>query len=325
MMDNAYYILAKSDNLMYGSGYIMDETGKITGSFGSDKKADFIAIAVLKDELLAADFLSFSINKFNKYGSVTGVFTSPEYELIVNPLKKSQKMYRRLEQLFKRTFWSLFVVGFSIAIWLERKHKQELLAGSAEEIVMTTSCYFPPEPTDRRIQWIEYRFLFKNFSKWFVWFWGPALLLVLPALLSVEEESITHASIFLVFHGLVLLQLLNDTRLTKKRLGALFPWVLIERGAKKPVIVNEKDALTFTLFGRVILMVGEDDMLIRSGRAGRLFSGTLANEYIEQLIDRATAITMYERWLWLLKNKFAVVVWEFLLALVYCVAVVVLH
>jgi hypothetical protein len=144
-----------------------------------------------------------------------------------------------------------------------------------------------------------------------------------PLLLSAEEESVSRASFFLMVHGLTLLGLINSHRLTNKQLGALAPWVLLKADNKNVAVERENEVLSYSIFGRIVLMIGNQDILVKTGKRKKIFEGELANDYISRLIESSRSISLSERCAWLFEHKFHSLMWDFLLVLLYLVILMV--
>lgn len=250
------------------------------------------------------------------------MFTSPELAVVLKKVKSEQVAYRKLESLCKTLFWLALVVGFGIAYLLEKRHKENVKQGVSNIELDVVSNNYPPAVNDKRIQWIRYTFLLRNFNKWALWLWAPLIVLVAPALLSAEEESVLYTSFFLMAHGLTLLSLINAHKLTNKQLGALVPWVLLKSGHKNVAVEREQDIRSYSLFGRTVLMIGNQDILVKIGKSKKIFEGNLANDYINRLMELARPISLSERLAWLFEYKFHSLMWEFMLVLLYFVILI---
>lgn len=321
-IDGDYIVLVKGSNLTYGSIVRMNSDGEIQDVFGSDGKADFIAMAKFNGEILAADYASLSIKRYSKYGELKGEFNSPEYIQAASIYKTSILRYQRVETYFSWLFWSALVLGAAIALWLEQRHREALADDNNSTVTKDANVHFMPQTNDLRIQWLVYRFFYRSINKWLIWFWAPFLILILPTLLSAEEESIKRNSAILLIHGLGLLFLINSQRLTKKKLGALVPWVFIKNG-KNVSGANEQEIYSYKAFGSMILMVDTEDILVNAPNAKPIFEGKLAQEYVLRLIQKAQPFTLWQRLRWLLEHKLANVVWQVLLVLLYLLAILV--
>lgn len=324
LLDKDYFVLAQGPNLMKGSIYRLNETGAIKDIFLKDESTNFVALTTLNHEILAADFASLRIWRYNKFGAKDGEFTSPEWENIRKPLNKQILRFKRLERMCKLLFWCSLCLGFAIAIWLERNHKNSKKDEPYVLSIGHINTNFPPMANDKRIQWMEYKAFNKEINKWLIWFWVPALLLVLPGLLSAEEETSYGTSMFLLSHGFLLLVLINRYRLTNKYLGALAPWVLMKSGEKQVTVGREGDLLSYQFFNNAVLMVGSEDMLVRE-RGNCVFSGKLAGEYVERLIASSHPLTFFERFQWLIEHKFSQFVWQLMLAILYVAISLAIH
>lgn len=323
IMGDDYFVLSQGDNLQHGSIYRSNDNGDIQDVFPKQPKDDLVALVAFNHEILAADFMGLYINRYSKYGARLGIFTSPELDVVLKKVKSEQVAYRKLESLCKTLFWTALVIGFGVAYLLEKRHKEkvkQLAPGFELDIV---SKNYPPNGNDKRIQWIRYTFLLRNLNKWGLWFWAPLIVLVAPALLSAEEESVLHASFFLMVHGLTLLSLINAHKLTNKQLGALVPWVVLKGDHKNVAVEREQQIRSYSLFGRTVLMIGNQDILVKVGRGKKIFEGDLANDYVDRLIEFSRPISLSERWAWLFEYKFHSLMWEFLLILLYFVILIV--
>ena len=323
-VEDDYLVLAKGNNLMNGSIVKMDSAGNIEEVFSGEllnqtPAADFIALAWFSGELLAADFASLSIKRLSQYGELKGEFDSPEFIAAVAEYRQNMKLYQTLERYFSWLFWSLLVVGFAVALYLEKLHKTAL---QQEGFIDETDSRMAPPATDKRIQWLEYPFFLRHVHKWLIWFWVPFILLVVPTLFSAEEESVWRSACWLLLHGVFLLELISIHRLTNRQLGALVPWVFIKDG-KRVQSAREQTIYSFRMFGSVVLMIGDEDILVAQ-RGGRpLFKGELAKEYVLRLIDLSQPLSVSERLMWLVENKPGVLAWKFLLILLYMLALMV--
>ena len=323
ILEDDYFVLSQGGNLRHGSIYRADGKGDIKDVFPKEFNDDLIALVAFNNEVLAADFKGLHINRYSKYGTRLGIFTSPELDVVLNSVKSEQIAYRKIEALCKKLFWLALVVGFGVGYLLEKRHKAKVQQLESEIELGVVSNNYPPAVNDKRIQWLRYTFLRRNFHKWALWLWAPLIILNVPLLLSAEEESVLHASFFLMVHGLTLLGLINSHRLTNKQLGALAPWVLLKADHKDVAVEREYEVLSYGVFGRTVLMIGNQDILVKAGKAKKTFEGNLANEYIERLIESSRSISLSERWAWLFEHKFHSLMWEFLLALLYLVILMV--
>lgn len=316
VMERDYFVLSQGDNLLHGSIYRANEKGEIQDVFLKQKNDDPIAIAAFNGELLVADYKGLHITRYSKYGARLGLFTSPELEAVLKKAKADQIAYRKLELLCKTLFWVFLLVGFGVAYLLEKRHKEKKSSVYDAELTVVSNNY-PPANNDKRIQWIQYKFFLRNFNKWALWFWIPLIILVIPNLLSAEEESVLYSSFFLMIHGLTLLSLIKAHKLMNKRLGALVPWVLLKTNDKEVAVERENEIRCYSLFGRTVLMVGNQDLLVKAGKNKKLFDGELANDYINRLIGLARPISFSERWTWIFEHKFHSLMWELLLVVIY--------
>lgn len=323
IMKDDYFVLSQGSNLQHGSIYRADGKGDIKDVFPKEFNDDLIALVAFNNEVLAADFMGLHINRYSKYGARLGVFTSPELDVFLNSVKSEQIAYRKIEALCKKLFWLALVVGFGVAYLLEKRHKAKVQQLESEIELGVVSNNYPPAVNDKRIQWLRYTFLLRNFHKWALWLWAPLIILNVPLLLSAEEESVLHASFFLMVHGLTLLGLINSHRLTNKQLGALAPWVLLKADYKDVAVERESEVLSYSIFGRTVLMIGSQDVLVKIGRRKKIFEGNLANDYVERLTDSARSISLSERFSWLFEYKFHSLMWQFLLTLLYVVILIV--
>lgn len=320
-MGEDYAVLAKGDNLMHGSIVKMDRTGKISGIFsgslGNQAPAvDFISLLWFNGELLAADYASLSIKRISEYGELKGTFSAPEFEAAAAGFRRNMIFYQMLERYFTWIFWSLLVVGFALAAYLEKRHKAGV---QQDDSIQVANSHFAPQLNDKRIQWLEYPFFLRHLNKWLIWFWAPLILLVAPSLFSAEEESIWRTACWLVMHGVVLLELISSHRLTRRQLGALVPWVYIKSG-RHIECVNEQNIYSYQWLGRVVLMVGREDILVVQRANKPIVEGALAQEYVMRLIGKARIMSFWERLGWLVEHKLASLVWQFLLVLLYILA-----
>lgn len=323
IMDDDYFVLSQGDNLRQGSIYRADENGDIQDVFPKEFNDDLIALVTFNHEVLAADYMGLHINRYSKYGARLGVFTSPELDVILSNVKSEQIAYRKIESLCKKLFWLALVVGFVVAYLLEKRHKEKVQQVASKAELGLVSRNYPPDVNDKRIQWLRYTFLLRNFNKWALWLWTPLIILNVPLLLSAEEESVSYASFFLMVHGLTLLGLINSHRLTNKQLGPLVPWVLLKINNSDIAIEREQEILSYTVFGRTVLMIGNQDILVKAGKKKKIFEGDLENDYINHLMESSRSISLSERWAWLFEHKFHSLMWEFLLALLYLVILIV--
>ena|GEM_PF-5857763 len=322
--EDDFLVLAKGSNLMHGSIVRMDGAGKIedvfTGAMGSQKSVeDYIALAWVNNEVFAADFASLSIKRFSKYGELKGEFNAPEFIAATGLYRQQMVQYQQWERYFSWLFWSLLIVGFALAFYLERRHKALLVS---DDVIAEANPHFAPQTNDKRIQWLVYKFFWRNINKWLIWFWVPLLLLILPALFSAEEESVWRSACLLLTHGLLLLELINGKRLTRRQLGALDPWVFIKDG-KRVQFARETDISSYRWLGSMVLMIGGEDILVTRRGKMPLFEGVLAQGYIERLIGIARPMSGLERLQWLLDNKLPSLVWQLLLVLLYVLALLV--
>lgn len=323
-VDDDYMVLAKGSNLMYGSIVKMDAAGKIeevfSGELNNQKPlADFITLAWFNGELLAADFASLSIKRLSKFGELKGEFESPEFIAAVEEYRKDMRFYKTLERYFSWVFWSLLVAGFAVALYLEKRHKASV---AQQEFIVEADSRIVPSATDKRIQWLVYPFFLRHFHKWLIWFWAASILLVVPSLFSVVDATVWRSACWLLLHGVFLLELISIHRLTNRQLGALVPWVFIKAG-KHIQSAREQAIYSYRLFGSVVLMIGNEDILVAQ-RGGRpLFEGDLAKEYVLRLMSIAEPLSFAERLMWLLENKPGVIAWKLLLALLYMLALLV--
>lgn len=322
--EDDFLVLAKGSNLMHGSIVRMGGAGKIedvfAGAMRSQKAAeDYIALAWVNDEVLAADFASLSIKRFSKYGEFKGEFNAPEFIAATALYRQQMAQYKQWERYFSWLFWSLLLFGFALAVYLEKRHKR---LQANDEFIAKANPHFAPQTSDKRIQWLVYKFFWRNINKWLIWFWVPLLLLLLPALFSAEEESVWHSACLLLAHGVLLLELINGKRLTRRQLGALVPWVFIKDG-KRVQFAQEADISSYRWLGSVVLMIGREDILVARRGKMPLFEGVLAQGYIERLIGIARPMSSLERLQWLLDNKLASLVWQLLLVLLYVLALLV--
>jgi hypothetical protein len=323
ILEDDYFVLSQGGNLRHGSIYRANGNGDIKDVFPKEFDDDLIALVTFNNEVLAADFMGLHINRYSKYGARLGDFTSPELDVVLSNVKSEQIAYRKIEDLCKKLFWLALVVGFVVAYLLEKRHKAKVQKLDSEIELGVVSNNYPPAISDKRIQWLRYNFLLRNFNKWVLWFWAPLILLNVPLLLSAEEESVSRASFFLMVHGLTLLGLINSHRLTNKQLGALVPWVLLKINNSDVAIEREQEILSYTMFGRTVLMIGNQDILVKAGKRKKIFEGDLANDYINRLVESSRSISLSERWAWLFEHKFHSLMWEFLLALLYLVILMV--
>jgi hypothetical protein len=321
----SYFVLAQGANFSGGSVYRLNQVGVIEDVFSRESGDDYAALASFQGEVWVANYAKLSIKRYSKYGALLGEFDAPEWESARAPLLREMLFYKRWEKMYSLLFWVSLVLGFAIAIWLEHRHKQALLAPQERLDIIPVNAHFSPSPTDSRIQWLEYSFYFKNIHKWLIWFWSPWLLFLIPQLYSAEEESVASASVLLLIHGVVLLLLFDAQRLTNKRLGALVPWVFIRLGANRSVYAHERELLSYSLFNRVVLMLAGEEILVGRGAKARLFKGDLANEYIARLLEKAQPISLVARLQWQLEHKFAALLWRLLLGLLYFIALVVVN
>ena len=323
-VDDDYVVLAKGSNLMYGSIVKMNDQGVIEDVFsGADlpakKSADFIALAWLNDELLAADFASLSIKRLSKFGEYKGDFESPEFVAVVADHRKKMQFYQSLERYLSWVFWSLLILGFTLALYLEKRHKSKM---EVDVAIVETDAHAVPPVTDKRIQWLVYPFYWRNLHKWLIWFWAPSILLVVPRLFSVEEESVWRSACWLLLHGVFLLELIGLRRLTNHQLGALVPWVFLKCG-KRIEVAREQAIYSYRQLGAVVLMIGSEDILVAQHGSRPLFEGDLAKEYVMRLIKIAQPLSFTERMIWLLENKPGSIVWKFVIILLYGLALMV--
>ncbi len=322
ILGDDYFVLSQGDNLSHGSIYRANDKGEAQDVFVKQPKDDLVALVAFNNEILAADFNGLYINRFSKYGARLGLFSSPELDAVLKKVKSEQIAYRKLESLCKTLFWILLVIGFGIAFLLEKRHKENLKAFVSGAELSLVSRNYPPAINDKRIQWIEYTFFLRNFNKWALWLWAPLIVLNIPLLFSAEEESVFYASAFLMVHGFKLLSLIKAHKLTNKKLGALVPWVLLKSNDKHVAVEREQEIRSYSLFGRTVLMVGNQDILIKAGKRKKLFEGELANDYIDRLISLARPISFSERWAWLFEHRFQSLMWEFLLVVLYIVVLI---
>ncbi len=323
IMEDDYFVLSQGNNLQHGSIYRTNDKGDIKDVFPKEFDDDLIALVTFNNEVLAADFMGLRINRYSKYGARLGVFTSPELDVVLNKVKAEQIVYRKIEALCKKLFWLALVVGFGVAYLLEKRHKTKAQQLESEIELGVVSNNYPPAVNDERIQWLRYTFLLRNFNKWVLWFWAPLILLNVPLLFSAGEESVSRASFFLMVHGLTLLGLINSHRLTNKQLGALAPWVLLKADNNNVAVEREYEVLSYSIFGRTVLMIGNQDILVKAGKGKKIFEGNLANDYVERLIGSTRSTSLSERCAWLFEHKFHSLMWEFLLVLLYLVILMV--
>lgn len=322
--EDDYLVLAKGGNLMYGSIVRMDSAGKIEDVFmdateSNNVAADFIALAWFNGEVLAADYASLSIKRFSKYGAFNGQFDAPEFIEIAAVYRHQLAQYQQWERYFSLLFWLLLVLGIALALYLERRHKAQLISDGE---IVEVNPHFIPQVNDKRIQWLVYKFFWRNINKWLIWFWAPLLILLLPALFSAEEELVWRSACFLLVHGVLLLEMINAQRLTQRKIGALVPWVFIRDG-QRVQFEREQDVYSHRWLGAVVLMVGREDILVTRRGNVSVFEGALAQDYINRLIEVAHPVSVLERMQWLLDNKLASLVWQLLLALLYLLALAV--
>lgn len=317
ILDNDYFVLSQDANLQRGSIYRTTANGEIQDVFPKQKKDDPIALVAFKENLLVADYGGLYISIYSKYGARLGLFTSPELEVVFKKVKADQVFYRKIESLCKMLFWALLVIGFGVAYFLDKRHKEKMNALEFEVQPSIVSNNYPPANNDKRIQWLQYKFFLRNINKWLLWFWASLLVLIVPNLLSAEEESVLLASFALMVHGLTLLSLIKAHRLTNKKLGALVPWVLLKASDSDVAIEREKEIQSYSFLGRTVLMIGNQDLLVKAGKKRKLFEGDLANEYINRLVDLARPISLRERWSWMFEHKFPQMMWEFMLLVLY--------
>jgi hypothetical protein len=323
IMEDDYFVLSQGDNLQHGTIYRANHKGEIQDVFLKEFGDDLIALVAFNNEVLAADYMGLHINRYSKYGARLGVFTSPELDVILSKVKSEQIAYRKIESLCKKLFWLTLVIGFVVAYLLEKRHKEKVQQVESTVELGVVSRNYPPSVNDKRIQWLRYTFLLRNFNKWALWLWTPLIILNVPLLLSAEEESVSYASFYLLVHGLTLLGLINSHRLTNKQLGALVPWVLLKINNSDVAIEREQEILSYTVFGRTVLMIGNQDILVKAGKRKKIFEGDLANDYINHLMESSRSVSLSERWAWLFEHKFHSLMWEFLLALLYLVILMV--
>lgn len=323
IMEDDYFVLSQGNNLRHGSIYRANHKGEIQDVFLKEFDDDLIALVAFNDEVLAADYMGLHINRYSKYGARLGVFTSPELDVILSNVKSEQIAYRKIEALCKQLFWLALVVGFVVAYLLEKRHKEKAQQVESTVELGVVSRNYPPSVNDKRIQWLRYTFLLRNFNKWALWLWTPLIILNVPLLLSAEEESVLYASFFLMVHGLTLLSFINSHRLTNKQLGALAPWVLLKVDDNNVAVEREQEILSYNLFGRAVLMVGNQDILVKAGKSKKIFEGDLANDYINRLMQSSRSISLSERWAWLFEYQFHSLMWQFLLTLLYVVIFIV--
>lgn len=319
-LSSGFSVLAKGDNLSHGSLVRMNAAGEVTNLYSlpaASHEIDYIALSAVGNEIWAADYANLTVHRFSEFGDYLGEFADERWLSVVVPLRAAMAKYQRLERYFSWIFWSLLVLGFALAFWLERRHQ----ARQTLPPVTMVADRQPPASNDSRIRWLRYGFYWRRLHSWLIWFWAPLLVLMLPLLFSTVEESARRASFFLCFHGLLLLQLIRSSRLTRCRLGALSPWVYVMSG-KHVTCVHEKDLRVYAVMGSVVLMMGNQDLLVKQ-RNRSLFEGEMAREYIERLLSMAQPMAWGERLQWVLEHKLASLVWQVLLTLLYLLAIAV--
>ncbi len=322
IMNDDYFVLAQGGNLQRGSIYRTNSEGELQNVFTKNVGDDPVGLTAFNGELLVADFMGLRIDRYNSHGEKVGVFTSPELQSILAEVRRQQFKYRRIESLFNALFWSMLLLGFGVAYFIEKRYKKSRLVTPPTAATLALSNNYSPSSNDERIRWLRYSFLYRNFNKWTIWWWMPLILLNVPLLFSAEEESVAKASVFLMLHGLALLGLINSHRLTNKQVGVSSPWVWLKSSDENISYAHEREILSYSLLGRTVLMIGNQDVLAKVGRHRKIFEGNIANDEVNRLITCSRSISLGERWAWLYEHKFNNLLWELLLAVLYGVILV---